>query len=150
MSNLWDEFDKSIDTEALRREVASGDGNSFREVPYGDYEVSIEKMELVASKSSGNPMLSVWFKVLSAGEYKGSLIFMNQVVVQPFQVHICDNFLRSLESGLSVEFQSYRQYGNLIMDIHEAISGRLEYGLKYSKNNKGYNTFEITDVFDAE
>jgi len=34
------------------------------------------------------------------------------------------------------------------MDIHEAIDGKLEYGLKYGKNSKGYNTYEITDVFE--
>ena len=36
------------------------------------------------------------------------------------------------------------------MDIHEAISGKLEYALKYSKNSKGYNRFEITEIYEVE
>ncbi len=152
MANIWDEFDKAIDTKAIQNDIASGAAasGSFKEVPHGEYEVSIEKMELVATKETHKPMLSVWFKVLSEGEYKGSLIFMNQVVEQSFQVHIANDFLKSLESGLDVEFKTYKQYGNLIMDIHEAISGKLEYALKYSKNSKGYNRFEITEIFEIE
>ena len=105
-------------------------------------------MELTESKK-GRPMLTVWMKILE-GEYKGQLIFYNQVVDIGFGLHNANKFLRSLDSGLDVEFENFRQYGNLIMDIHEAIDGRLEYGLKYSKNSKGYDEFEITDVFEVE
>ncbi len=152
MANIWDEFDNTIDTKAIKDDIASGaaSSGSFKEVPPGEYEVSVEKMELVATKETHRPMLSVWFKVLSEGAYKGSLIFMNQVIDQSFQVHIANEFLRSLDSGLEVEFNTYKQYGNLIMDIHEAISGKLEYGLKYSKNSKGFSQFEIMEVFEVE
>ena len=92
-------------------------------------------------------MLTVWMKILE-GEYKGQLIFYNQVVDMGFGLHNANEFLRSLDSGLDVTFENFRQYGNLIMDIHEAIDGKLEYGLKYGKNSKGYNTYEITDVFE--
>ena len=105
-------------------------------------------MELKLSKNN-NPMLSVWFKVL-AGDEKGRLIFMNQVVTQKFQVHICNDFLRSLDSGIDVKFTDFGQYEQLIMDIHEAIDGKLEYGLKYGVTKKGFNTFEITDVYETE
>ena len=44
-----------------------------------------------------------------------------------------NEFLRSLDTGLEVQFENFQQYGNLLMDIHELINGRLEYGLKYSK-----------------
>ena len=93
-------------------------------------------------------MLSVWFKILD-GEFKGSMIFMNQVVEQAFQVHIANEFLRSLESGIEVEFKTYKQYGNLIMDIHEAISEKQEYALSYTEGKKGFNKYEITEVFDV-
>ncbi|HPZ74864.1 MAG TPA: DUF669 domain-containing protein [Thermodesulfovibrio thiophilus] len=150
MANIWEKFDKAIDVEGLQKDVqeAAENGANFREVPHGEYEVKIEKLELVESKA-GDPMVTVWFKVL-AGDYKGSMIFMNQVITKGFQIHIMNEFLRSLDSGYDVEFRSYSQYGQLLMDIHEAIDGELEYLLKYSEGKKGFSNYEIVDVYDVE
>lgn len=150
MANIWEKFDKAIDVEGLQKDVqeAAKNGANYREVPHGEYEVKIEKLELVESKA-GDPMVTVWFKVL-AGDYKGSMIFMNQVITKGFQIHIMNEFLRSLDSGYDVEFRSYSQYGQLLMDIHEAIDGELEYLLKYSEGKKGFSTYEITDVYEVE
>ena len=147
--NIWDQFDNAIDTKALADEVKnSADSPSYREVPEGTYEVAVEKLELVSSKND-KPMGTIWFKVLT-GEYKGSRIFYNQVLEQAFQVHIFNEFVRSLDSGVNVEFTSYRQYGEMLMNVAEAIDKKLEYGLVYGKNNKGYPTFEIEEVFEVE
>ena len=150
MANIWEKFDKVIDVEGLQKDVqeAAENGANFREVPHGEYEVKIEKLELVESKK-GDPMVTIWFKVVS-GEYKGSIIFYNQVITQGFQIHIVNELLRSLDSGIEVEFKTYKQYGQLLMDIHEAIDGRLEYGLKYGEGKKGFSTYEITDVYEVE
>ena len=151
MANIWDKFDKAIDTEGLQKDVQeaaeNGSGN-FKEVPHGQYEVRIDKLELVESRK-GDPMVSCWMKVL-AGEFKGSLIFMNQVITQGFQIHIANEFLRTLDSGLEIEFKTYSQYGKLLMDIHEAIDETFEYALDYQPRKKGFSTYEITDVFEAE
>ena len=150
MANIWEKFDKVIDVEGLQKDVqeAAENGANFREVPHGEYEVKIEKLELVESKK-GDPMVTIWFKVVS-GEYKGSIIFYNQVITQGFQIHIVNELLRSLDSGIEVEFKTYKQYGQMLMDIHEAIDGRLEYGLKYGEGKKGFSTYEITDVYEVE
>lgn len=148
INNIWEKFDKMVDVENLKKDVAevAENGLQFREVPDGKYEVKIEKMELKESKS-GRPMLSVWMKILG-GEYTGQLIFYNQVIDMGFGLHNANEFLRSLDSGIDVEFENFTQYNNLIMDIHEAIDGKLEYGLEYGTNSKGYNTYKITDVFE--
>lgn len=150
MTKAWEKFDKAVDVEGLQKDVqeAAENGSNFKEVPHGQYEVKIEKLELVESKA-GDPMVSCWMKVI-VGEYKGSLIFMNQVITKGFQIHIANEFLRSLDSGVDVEFKTYSQYGQLLMDIHEAIDGELEYGLKYGEGKKGFSTYEITDVYEAE
>lgn len=149
-TNIWDKFDKEINTEGLAADVkdAAENGASFKDVPHGDYEVAIDKIELTASKA-GDPMVSIWFKVL-VGEYKGSRIFMNQVVTQGFQIHIVDEFLRSMDTGLDIDFKTYKQYGNLLMDVMEAVDGKLEFALKYGEGKKGFSTYEITEVFDVE
>ena len=148
--NIWEKFDKQVDVEGLKEDVKEAAENKieFKEVPEGRYEVKIEKMELRQSKT-GRPMVTFWFKILQ-GEYNNQYIFWNQVVDMGFGLHKVNEFLRSLDSGLEVQFENFTQYGNLLMDIHEAIDGKLEYGLKYSKNSKGYDEFEITDVFELE
>jgi hypothetical protein len=148
--DIWAKFDQMVDTEGLKKDVKEVAENKieFKEVPEGRYEVKIEKIELRQSKT-GRPMVAFWFKVLE-GEYENQYIFWNQVVDMGFGLHKVNEFLRSLDSGLEVQFENFTQYGQLLMDIHEAIDGRLEYGLKYSKNNKGYDEFEITDVFELE
>lgn len=76
MANIWEEFDKSIDTEGLAKDVEeAAENGGRREVPHDTYEVAINKLELTKSKK-GDPMVTCWMKIVE-GEYKGSLIFMN-------------------------------------------------------------------------
>lgn len=144
-------FDKQVDLEGLKQDIMDAEengGGDFKEVPHGKYEVAITKLELTESKK-GDPMVSVWFKVTN-GEYKGSLIFMNQVITQGFQIHIADEFLRSLETTVDVQFESYSQYAEMLADIFEEIEDKVEFVLDYGENKKGYNTFEIIDSFEVE
>ena len=143
----FSKFDKKVDLEGLKKDIEDSSNNDFKEVPLGNYEVAITKLELGES-SKGDQMVKVWFKILE-GEYKGSLIFMNQVVTKGFQIHIVDEFLRSLDTDIDIAFESYSQYADLLADVYEAIEGNFEYGLKYGEN-KGFSTFEITDVFEVE
>lgn len=149
--DLWDEFDEKIDTEGLAKdakEAAENGGGDYKEVPLGTYEVEVNKLELKKSKK-GDPMLSVWFKILT-GEYKGSLIFYNQVMTQGFGIHNANEMLRNLDSGVDIEFTNFKKYHEMLLDVLEAVEGTLEYALEYGENNKGYNTYKIIDVFDKE
>ena len=143
----FSKFDKKIDLEGLKQDIADSANNDFKEVPLGTYEVAITKLELGESKK-GDPMVKVWFKILE-GEFKNSLIFMNQVVTKGFQIHIVDEFLRSLGTDIDIHFESFSQYANLIADVYEAVNGNFEYALEYGEN-KGFNTFEITEIFEVE
>lgn len=146
---IWDEFDEKIDTEGLAKDAkeAAENGGNFEAVPHGTYEVEINKMELKKSKK-GDPMLSIWFKILN-GQYKGSLIFYNQVLTSGFGLHNANEMLRSLDSGVDIEFVNFKQYHNMLLDIYEAVNGNLEYALKYTENskNKDFSDYKITDVF---
>lgn len=152
-TKIWDEFDNSIDTEGLQNDVkdAAENGGTRREVPHDTYEVKIDKLELVKSKK-GDPMVTCWMRILE-GDYKNSLIFMNQVITQGFQIHIVNEFLRDLVSEMKkpidIEYKTYRQYGGLLMDVMEAIDGEFEYNVDYGEN-KGFNTFKIKEVYVLE
>ena len=153
--NIFAQWDNAVDMEGLQKDIQEAKengGGNFKEVPHGSYEVSIEKMELKSTKKDQKPMVSIWMKICD-GDFKGSLIFMNQVITEGFQIHIVNEFLRSLTKDCAVptiEFKSYSQYANLLMDIHELIADSFEYGLKYGQTKKGFDTFEITEIFALE
>lgn len=151
MANIFDKFDANINTKQLSEDVknyeANGGNTDYEEVPVGNYEVKVEKMELKESKN-GKPMVTIWFKIL-AGNFKNSYIFMNQILVEPFQVHIVKDLLKSLDSGLEIDFESYSQFHHLILDVHEAINqAKLEYQLEYTTDKKGYGKYKIVEVYE--
>lgn len=149
---IWDEFDEKIDTDGLKKdaEEAAKNGGDFKEVPHGKYEVEVNKLELKKSKKD-SPMLSIWFKILS-GENKGSIIFYNQVLTSGFGIHNTNQFLRSMDSGVEIDFVNFKQYNSMLLDVLEAVNGNLEFALDYKENskNKDFSTYEIVDVFDKE
>ena len=150
--SIVDKWDKSVDTEGLANDVAEAEKNGgtgdYPEVPVGQYEIKIEKMELKES-SKGDPMFSAWFRILS-GDYENQLLFMNSVITQGFQIGNVNRFLRSLDAVEDVEFKNYAQYNNLIMDIMEAIDDMgLEYLIEYKKGKKDFPVYTIKDVFES-
>ena len=150
MEHIFEEFDNAFLNDDFLADVeAAQNGNQTerKEVPVGRYEVKINKMELTKS-SKGDPMFTCWFKVVN-GDYKGQMIFMNQLVTKGFQVHIVNELLRTLKSRHDIMFVSYKQWGELIQDVFNDVNGRLEYGLDYSENAKGFKEFKIFAQFEA-
>lgn len=150
MSNVFERFDKEFDVKGLKEDLrnVSANKSEYKEVPLGTYEVKVDKLELTESKA-GRPMVACWMRVLD-GEYKNSMIFMNQVINISFGLHIANEFLKDLESGVEIGFENFTQYNSMLLDMHEVIDGKLEYALEYGQNNKGFNTFKIVEVFEAE
>lgn len=150
MANIFEKWNQAIDTDGMKKDIqdAAENKQEFAEVELGNYEVSVKQMELKASKK-GDPMLSIQFKILSNGKFKGQLIFYNQVLTTGFGIHNANEMLRSLDSGVDVEFNDYVQYNDLIDQVFDAIdSAGLEYELEYGENSKGFKTHKILQVFE--
>lgn len=150
MSNVFTKFDKEFDVKGLKEDLKNVSNNSadYKEVPFGTYEVKVEKLELVESKT-GKPMVSCWMRILE-GEFKNSILFMNQVIHTAFGIHMANEFLRSLGSSQEVKFENFSQYHDLILNIHEAVDETYEYAVEYGETNKGFKTFKIVEVFEVE
>ena len=153
--SIFDKWDKNIDTEGLKKDIADAEANGgtteYREVPVGQYEVKIDKMEIRecgSERHAGEPMFCVQFRILQ-GDFENSCLFMNQLITEGWQIGNVNKFLRSLETDIDVEFKTYGQYNDLIMDIMEAVDGNLEFLLDYGKNKKGFNTYQIKDVYEV-
>ena len=133
----------------LQNDIASQGSKTgdFVEVPHGDYEVKVVKIELGQSKKE-MPMAKVWFEVL-AGEYKGQKIFMNQMLTSAFGFHKMNEFLNSLETGITVVFENFQQYANLFAQIFAEVDGKAEYQLAYTANpkNEKFSEYNIVQRF---
>lgn len=150
MTNIWEELENVMDWEGLKKdteEISKNNGGNFKEVPNGDYEVKVEKIELKKSKA-GNPMVTFSFKVLD-GEYKNSMVFYNQVITSPYQRHMLNVFLMNLDSGVAIDWTKPKELYDLLLDIVENVVGKLEYVLEIG-DNKGFKTFKIKEVFVVE
>ena len=147
--DMFEKWNSNVDLAGLQKDVKDAQDNNkeFEKVPHGEYEVKVDKMELKASKK-GDPMVSIWFTILE-GKYKNSKLFLNQVITQGFQIHIMNTFLKSMGTSVNVEFVDYKQYAEMLMDIaEECDSAGLEFAIKY-EDNKGYDKFTITEVFEG-
>ena len=147
---MFEKWNSNTNLEGLKKDIETakeGGDREFDKVPHGTYEVKVDKMELKATKK-GDPMVSVWFTIVE-GKYKKQKLFMNQVITQGFQIHIVNEFLRSMGTDLNVEFVDYAQYADLLLDVAEACDeNNLEFAIEYSEKN-GYDKFTITEVFEG-
>ena len=151
--NIFEKFNSMIDIEGLKKDVEEAANNSgdFVEVPHGDYEVKVVKIELgetgEKSKTPGMPMAKVWYEII-AGDYKGQKIFQNQMLTTGFGIHKMNELLNSLETGIPVVFENFTQYNDLFKQIFDAVDGKAEFALAYGENNKGYATYTIIQRFE--
>ena len=148
--DMFEKWNSNVDLKGLQDDVKKAQEDNkgeFEKVPYGEYEVKIDRMELKATKK-GDPMVSIWFTILE-GKYKKSKLFLNQVITQGFQIHIMNTLLKSMKTDLVIEFVDYKQYADLLLDVaEECDKNNLEFAIKY-EDNKGYDKFTITEVFEG-
>ena len=147
--DMFEKWNSNVDLAGLQKDIKDAQDNNkeFEAVPHGEYEVKLDKLELKATKK-GDPMVSAWFTILE-GKYKNSKLFMNQVVTQGFQIHIVNEFLRSMKTDIDIDFVDYKQYADLLLDVAEFCdANNLEFAIKY-EDNKGYDKFTITEVFEG-
>lgn len=151
MSDMFDKFDNEFDTKQIAADAIAAQANSgeYVEPPCDVYEVKITYLGVGESKKSGNPMARCTFEIV-AGELQGRRIYMNQVITTGFQIHLFNEFMRSLKTSIPVpSFTTYREYNRTMIDIKaECDERKLTFQLNFSKDKKNYNVFTIEDVFE--
>ena len=154
MVDIFEKWNESADLAGLQQDIKDAQENKreYDEIPHGEYEVKVDKMELKATKTDKQPMVSIQFRIIS-GKYKNSCLFFNKKIGgtknDGLMIHQSNEFLRSMETDLEIEFVDYKQYADLLLDVAESCdTNKLEFALKY-EDNKGYDKFTITEVFEG-
>jgi len=144
----FSKFDMNADAlESIKKELATMpiDGSGERkDVPAGEYEVTITKLELKESKS-GKPMVAIWFKIVN-GPYNGQMIFYNQVIEKAFQLHLIKQFFVPFALQTPITFESYTQFADCLSLVKQELD-KVEFALDYTVNEKGYSAYTVTQVF---
>ena len=149
MQNLLYRFNSKVNLEEIRKELAANSNGTNREqVPSGIYEVKVEKMELRPTKKE-DPMLSIWFRILD-GKYKNQCVFFNRVLTTGKNISFATSLLKSFKTDTVVEFEDFVQFNDVIGQVFEAINRKkYEFALKLTKQDNGFDDYEIADVFQA-
>ena len=157
--DIFEKYSNVINSDELaasQKEIQeNSNGGQRDEVPAGKYEVKVEKLEAKRSKN-GNPMISIWFRIME-GKFEKSVIFYNGVFHEDWMRHRVSKILSSLlddgdheaEINLVLKSGDMNLINNFVMDLHESIDGKFEYLLDYGLS-KGFNTYAIEEVFDAQ
>lgn len=158
MSIDFSKFDQQVNTQQLAADAAEAakNGGGYAKIPDGEYDTTIEKMEIGETKD-GRPMFKVMFRIIE-GEHKKSCLFMNRVIYgtknDPLMIASVVGFLAKLEAQdedgnpIICDFQSYSQFNDLILDIMEAIEADgLGYTVEYKEDD--FNSISIKEVFEV-
>ena len=161
-------FDNMINEAELSKQLEEAKKNAPKgeslETPAGNYVTKIEKME-VGATSDGRPMFKVQMRVIEAGgnatnevtEYlshfknKKPCLFMNRVLYgtknDANMISSVIGWLEKLEAGIDLEFKSYSQFADLVLDVFEEVADAVELEVAYDPN--AFNSISIEEVFDA-
>lgn len=129
------------------KEVELNEKKEFQEVPAGEYECAINKMELKEAKS-GADMISVWWEILD-GTFKGQILFQNVVLAGDYGKHNYKRFMQEIKTSIDVfNFSSREELEEVVLDVFDDVIAKYEYLVKVKDGKNGFKEFEIKDVFN--
>lgn len=146
----FEKFNSIVDLDGLKEDIENqkNKGGDYEDVPYGEYEAKVVKMELKESKA-GDPMVSIWFSICG-GEHANRYIFYNKVLLvnKPSTFHFLHEFLRDMEVETPIEFVEWKQYNDMIESIFKEIEDKKSFHIEYkaSKNPK-FSEIVIKEAF---
>lgn len=150
----FSKFDEQVNLDELTQNTkeikANGGVGNFADIEKGTYHGKVEKLEVGTTKD-GRPMLKCQFRITEE-PHKKSCLFMNRVIYgtknDANMIASAIGWLESLEpsEGIGdVEFESYSQFADLVLDIAEDIA-ELEYDVDYDPD--AFNNISIAEVYE--
>lgn len=156
----FSKFDKQVDTNQLKKDIADAQANGtgeYKEVPKGLYTCELERLEVGETKD-GRPMLKAMMRIIGDEDgqkcdFTKNCLFMNRVIYgtknDGNMIASAIGWLKSLEPSEEVGeivFESYSQFAELVLDIADDVSGDLQYIVAYDPD--AFNNISIDDVIE--
>lgn len=149
-------FDDKVDLDELQKEVENANDTDFEDVPDGKYIVSIEKMEIKLTKAQDKLMFAVQCKI-KEGEQANRMIFLSRVISGNKNTEkwndgkaiksVCTWVNKLLdEDEEPIDFVNYQDFSDQILDVFQAIQGKIEMEVTYAADK--FNPITIEEVFD--
>lgn len=164
----FEAFNKAINADQLKKDMAAAKENEYKEVPKGTYAVKFEKMEIGLTgenaKTPNAPMFKLQARITGEFDKDGddieskftkSCIFMNKVIYVANEsekwntgkaIQTVVSWLENIQSETPIVFEDYDQFSDLVLDLAEECEG-LEFMVEYDP--KGFNTISIKDVWEV-
>lgn len=135
----FNKYDGKLNMEELEKQMKAASENQREDLPEGDYEVKVDKLEVRESKQ-GKLMLAVQYRILS-GRYRNQCMFQNIILSgtrnDGFMIHQAKRLIDDM--GYDIDFSSYAQFADDIDSIaDDAVGQEYEIGLSYQN---GYPRF---------
>lgn len=162
------EFNKALNQEQLKKDMAKAKENEYKVVPKGKYQVKIEKMEIgvtgAKAKTPNAPMFKVQARIVAGVDkegddvkcgYEKQCIFMNKVIYVANEtenwntgkaIQVVVSWLENIESETPIVFENYDQFNDLVLDLAEECQG-LTFEVDY--DSEAFNSITITDVWES-
>lgn len=148
--------------QAENKQTNPTEKKEYPEIPEGVHEVKIEKLDFVffryVNKRTGieeeKGKIVTWLRIVGKSDPNiGQMMFIDNVIWSGRDAYNFNtDFLSKLDSYVEIPSitEGYDVYYNrLLPEIMESIKDRKEYSITYAKNQKGYPTITIDDVFNV-
>lgn len=154
----FDKFDKMIDNKELKKQMS--EAPDFDDVPKGKYMAVIDKMEIKPTKAGDKLMLAVQMGITETidapKKQDKRKVFWNRVVCgnkaserwnDGIAIKGVISWLEKLlDEGDTIEFKSYSQLADEVLDIYQDICPHVELKIDYDPD--AFNPITIVEVFD--
>lgn len=116
--------------------------SSKEEISYGTYAVKVDWLFL--AKMNDAPVVVFQMQTLTK-----DLIVINQPIINGYQVHLANEFLRGLcaemENPPEIKFKTFAQYSDMINRVSEMLHDRYVYLIRFYDNN-GFPAYAVEGV----
>jgi len=146
---IFEKFNSMYDVKNLAQEIEELKGNGdqkreIKQVPYGEYEVQLKKIELKEYGNGEKLKLAIQFQV-AKGEYKNGYIFADFPLTTgnpKFSIKKANDFIDRLGTGLDIHFENFEQYAEIVQHVGVRMNG-VKVRLEYLENTRGYKEYIV-------
>lgn len=158
MSVDFNKFDQMVNNEELKKQMDAAP--EYDDVPKGTYMCDIDKMEIKETKAGDKLMLAVQMGITETidapKKQDRRKIFFNRVICGNKNTEKWNDGIaikgviswieKLLDEGDTLEFKSYGQFADEVLDIYQDICPNISVKIDYDPD--AFNPVTIVEVFD--